>query len=263
MERGAPGVVLKPRGLDAYFPADCDHVSLRREIEVFAASLCRLSARRSKAQLRWATVHQESWEHAWKRFIKPRRVGKSFWVTPPWIAAPKFRRRRVITIEPGMAFGTGAHATTRSCLEFLEEIAGRLPAGFTALDVGTGSGILAIALAQLGAGKVLAIDHDPIAVRIARENVRANLAGRGVRVSGAKIHSVKQIFDVVAANLTTETILGLAGELERKVRPRGFLVLSGVLGRRAAPLRLRFAGRFQVVKQARSREWLSLLLQRK
>src|SRR5690606_5174970 len=128
----------------------------------FVGALSRLSPRAAKPRLQWKVIKQEDWEHSWKRFIKPRRVGRSFWVTPPWLEPPKFRRRRVITIEPGMAFGTGTHATTRGCMEFIEVIAGKREGqGFSALDVGTGSGILAIALALLGAAEVRAIDNDP------------------------------------------------------------------------------------------------------
>jgi ribosomal protein L11 methyltransferase len=262
MERGAPGVIITNSGLEAFFASDNDNAALRREVSRFAGEIVRLSATRSKPRLRWKMVRPQSWENAWKRFIKPRRVGKSFWVTPPWIDAPKFRRRRVITIEPGMAFGTGAHATTRSCMEFLEWASERLPAGFSALDVGTGSGILAITLSFLGAGAVHAIDQDPIAIGVARDNLRVNSVAGRVRLSGAELRTITDNFDVVAANLTVETILEIAGDLENKPHPGGFLILSGILHDKAAPVRRRFAARFRIVKQKRSREWLTLLLRR-
>ena len=263
MERGAPGVVLKKNGLEAFFSAPLAGAALRRDIHRFVDAITRLSPRPGKPRLRWKIIRQENWEHAWKRFIKPRRVGKHFWVTPPWIAAPKFRRRRVITIEPGMAFGTGAHATTRGCIEFLEAAAERLDGRFSALDVGTGSGILAIALAFLGAGDIRAIDNDPVALRVARDNLRANGVARRIRLSAVKLSAIRAKFDLVAANLTAETILELAGELEKKVAPRGFLVLSGILQQKAAAVARRFAARFREVKRKRSREWVTLLLRRK
>jgi SAM-dependent methyltransferase len=127
--------------------------------------------RRSKP--RFLKTPAETAEHL-KRFIR-RRVGKRFWVTPPWLTPPKFRSRQVITIEPGMAFGTGTHATTRGCLEFIEQVAVLLPGSkWTALDIGTGSGILAIALVKLGAKKIWAIDNDPVALVVAKENLRIN-----------------------------------------------------------------------------------------
>ena len=263
IERGAPGVVIKSRAVEAYFASELDRAPLRREIFRFVSALRPRLLRSTKPQLQWKFIRQESWEHKWKRFIKPRRVGKRFWVTPPWIPSPKFRRRQIITIEPGLAFGTGSHATTRGCIEFLEWVADRLPAGFRALDVGTGSGILAIALHFLGAGAVRAIDNDPVAVEVARENLKANGIARRVRASRTDLQSVAEHFDVVAANLTAETILELAPALARKVRRGGYLVLSGILQRRAAAVRRCFSARFRAVKQKRSREWITILLQRK
>ena len=264
IERGAPGVVLKKKGLDAFFAATLDGASLRGDIKRFVAAIAPLSPRASAPRLSWKVIGQENWEHSWKRFIKPRRVGKSFWVTPPWLEPPKLRRRHVIIIEPGMAFGTGTHATTRSCMEFLETVAGRLGARkYSALDVGTGSGILAIALALLGAAEIRAIDNDPVALQVARDNLRANAVAHRVRLSGAKLNVLGGKFDVVVANLTAETIGELARDLEKRVAARGFLVLSGILHPKAAIITRTFAGRFRVIKRKRSREWMTLLLQRK
>ena len=264
IERGSPGVVLKKNGLDAFFAATFDGASLRGDIDRFVAAIARLSPRARAPRLAWKVIGQENWEHSWKRFIKPRRVGKSFWVTPPWLDPPKLRRRHVITIEPGMAFGTGTHATTRSCLEFIELVAGRLGAKkFSALDVGTGSGILAIALALLGAAEIRAIDNDPVALRVARDNLRANAVARRVRLSGVKLSALKEKFDVVAANLTAETIRELAGDLKKRVAASGFLILSGILHQKAGAVARALSGGFRVVKRKRSREWMTLLLQRK
>ncbi|MGH7852302.1 MAG: 50S ribosomal protein L11 methyltransferase [Candidatus Binatia bacterium] len=264
IERGAPGVIVKKNGLDAFFAAPLDGALLRGDINRFVGAVARLSPRAQRPRLQWKVVRQENWEHSWKRFIKPRRVGKSFWVTPPWLEPPKFRRRRVITIEPGMAFGTGTHATTRSCMEFLEVIAGRLGAKkFSALDVGTGSGILAIALARLGAAEIRAIDNDPVALQVARDNLRANAVANRVQLSGAKLSALRKKFDVVVSNLTAETILELAGDLQKKVAARGFLILSGIWHQKAGVITRAFASRFRVIERKRSREWVTLLLQRK
>jgi len=264
MERGAPGVVLKKRGLEAYFARSRDDAALKKDIRRFLAAIARLSSNGGKPRLHWQVIGAENWQNSWKRFIKPRRVGKSFWVTPPWLAPPKFRRRQVITIEPGMAFGTGTHATTRGCLEFLERVAesfgGR---AFTALDVGTGAGILAIALVKLGARKVWAIDNDPVALEVARENLRLNSVAERVHLSGQRLSAIRKKFPLVVANLTAETIEGLAGQLERKVAARGCLILSGILHQKAGAVARRFTGGFRVLKRQRRKEWATLLLQRK
>jgi ribosomal protein L11 methyltransferase len=191
-------------------------------------------------------------------------VGKRFWVTPPWLVPPNFSQRQVITIEPGMAFGTGTHATTRSCLEYLEQVAGFFGARpFTALDLGTGAGILAIALVKLGARQVWAIDNDPIAIEVARANLSANDALKRVRLSGKSLHQIRGRFPVVVANLTAETLVDLAPTIEHKVAARGFLILSGILHSKANAIARRFGSQFRIVKRRRRQEWLTLLLQRK
>jgi len=264
IERGSPGVVLKKDSVQAYFLKSAASPSLRREVRRFIDALARLSPRRRKATLAWKVVKQEQWQDSWKRFIKPRRVGITFWVTPPWLKPPKFRRRMVITIEPGMAFGTGTHATTRGCMEFIEAARDRLGAGeFSALDVGTGSGILAIVLALLGARPIYAVDNDPLALQVARENLRANGIAAKVHLSGAALGALRRRFELVVANLTAEAILQLAGALEKKVAGKGFLILSGILHHQAGAVAARFAASFRLRQRKRSREWVTLLLQRK
>ena len=163
-----------------------------------------------------------------------------------------------------MAFGTGTHATTRGCMEFLELAAVRLRRGeFTALDVGTGSGILAIALARLGARAIWAIDNDDVALTVARENLRANGVAKRVHLSGIKPSGIKRTFSVVVANLTVETILTVAAAFEKKVAPKGYLILSGILHQKAGEITRRFGVKFKTVKRKRAREWQTLLLQRK
>jgi len=264
MERGSPGVVLKRRAVEAYFPINRGAAMLRRAIRTFVLNVAKIQSRSSTPRLSWRIVRPENWQNGWKRFIRPSRVGKQFWVTPPWLTPPKFRTRQVITIEPGMAFGTGTHATTRGCLEFIEQVAARLPpAQFTALDVGTGSGILAIALAKLGAKRVWAIDNDPVAIEVARENLAINGVADRVELGGTPLGRLKRKFPVVVGNLTAETIVELAGAMEAKVARRGFLILSGILHIKAASVLRCFLPRFRVVKRQRAREWVTLLLQRR
>ena len=264
IERGSPGVVLKRDGLDAFFPTSHDNAALRREIRRSVVKVTRLNSRAASPRLQWKFIKPENWKQSWKRFIKPRRVGKSFWVTPPWLEPPKFRRRRVIVMDPGMAFGTGTHATTRGCMEFLEVVAHKLAGKkFTALDVGTGSGILSIALALLGATEIWAIDNDPVAVKVAGENLRANRVAERIRLSEKKLVAIRRTFTVVVANLTAETMVELADALKKRVTPAGYLVLSGILYQQAAAVVRRFAENFRLIERRRKREWVTLLLRRK
>ena len=264
IEQGAPGVVMKRRGLEAYFRRSAGEAALKQSVQRFLGGIEKLHRRGTKAQLKWHVMGAANWHDSWRRFIKPRRVGKSFWVTPPWLTAPKFRARQVITIEPGLAFGTGTHATTRGCMEFLEQVADSLRGrSFSALDVGTGAGILAIVLVKLGAKRVWAIDNDPVALKVAKENLRANRAVDKVHLSGVKLGRIRRRFSVVVANLTAETIIDLAGAIEKKVSAKGYLILSGMLSQKAQMVIRCFRAKFRLVRQKRGREWTTLLLQRK
>jgi ribosomal protein L11 methyltransferase len=169
------------------------------------------------------------WAERWKEHFKPLPIGPRVWIVPSWeydFRAPS--GAVVITLDPGMAFGTGQHATTALCLELLE--AGLTePGSRRLLDVGCGSGILAIAAARLGCDEVLAIDNDPVAVSVAHENVAQNGVGEVVRASADDVAAVAQSFDWVVANIIAHTLIELARPLVERTRPGGSLVLSGVL----------------------------------
>ncbi len=265
IERGSPGVVVKRNGIEAYFRRSRTDASLKRAVRRFLRAIEGLDGHRRKLSAQWKIIKEENWHDSWRRFIKAQKVGRSFWVTPPWLPPPKNNRREVITIELGMAFGTGTHATTRGCLEFLEKAAGFLRGkDFAALDVGTGSGILAIALAKLGARTIWAIDNDPVALKIALENLSFNGVEKNVHLSGAELSRIRKSFSLVVANLTAETILGLADALAQKVAPRGFLILSGILHEQARTVTRRFGTEgFVLLRRKREKEWVTLLLKRK
>lgn len=163
------------------------------------------------------TEEQRDWVEAARDLLQPMNVGARFFLVPEWRddAAPPGRFR--ITINPGMAFGTGVHETTRLCLEALEDY---LEPGMTVLDVGTGSGILAEAAALLGAGMVIACDVDPVAVQIARARCGRSFAG-----SADAVHS--GIADLAIANISPEAVIQLAPDLMRSLRPGGILLASG------------------------------------
>jgi len=264
IERGSPGVVIRKNRVQAYFARPSEENLIRQDVRRFIQGIKGLFPDIDQSRLEWRIVKETDWNSSWRRFIKPCKVGKSFWVTPPWLTSPKFRRRHVITIEPGMAFGTGTHATTRGCLVFIERAVASLgQAPFSALDVGTGSGILAIALVKLGVKKVWAVDHDPIALKVARENLRINGVAKKVRLSGSEITQMRGSYPVVAANLTAGTILDLADGLENKVAREGFLILSGILHQQADGVVRRFTtGGLRLVRRRRENEWVTLLLRR-
>jgi ribosomal protein L11 methyltransferase len=264
MERGSPGVVLRKREVQGYFAGAESAPRLLRDLRRFLRGVKTVYAEVDEKRLRWRFIKDRNWNSTWQKFFTPQRIGSSFLVCPPWMAAPPLKGRHLITIEPGLAFGTGTHATTRGCMEFIERAARRLGrAGFDALDVGTGSGILSIALVKSGAKKVCAIDHDPVALRVARANLRANDAAGNVRLSDIGPARMRRSFSIVVANLTAETILEVAEQLVNKVAPGGFLILSGILHHKARDVMTFFVQRgFKTIRRKREKEWVTLLFRR-
>jgi ribosomal protein L11 methyltransferase len=161
---------------------------------------------------------------------------KIFSDKPSWRKWQRATRRPAgILIPAGMAFGTGEHATTATCLRLLSDLSGELPKdGFTALDLGTGAGILAIGAKALGANRVEAIDYDPVAVRIAKQNASTN-GFRTIKVSRGDVLklAIRRPFDVVLANLFSDVLIAAAQRIARAAKPGGWLIFSGVLRRQA------------------------------
>jgi ribosomal protein L11 methyltransferase len=265
IERGSPGVVIKRNEVQAYFACPEDSAIIRRDVQRFLRGIHGIYPEIGEDQLRWRILRDRNWNGAWRRFFSPQKVGQGFLVAPPWAKLPRLGRRHLIAIEPGMAFGTGTHATTRGCMEFIERVARSLGSKqFTALDVGTGSGILAIALAKLGASKVWALDNDPVALKVAEENITYNAVQKNVFRSAAPLSRLRKTFPVVVANLTAETILSLAGSLSKRVAPSGYLILSGILRPKTEQLARYFVSNgFRLIKLKEEKEWATLLLKRK
>jgi ribosomal protein L11 methyltransferase len=184
-----------------------------------------------------ATIKNEDWANNWKQHFKPVRIGTRLIIKPTWEEYAPAPGDIILQIDPGMAFGTGAHPTTKMCLESLERIyyhetpyavtAGFMP--LTVLDVGTGSGVLSIAAAKMGAEQVVAIDIDPDAVVVTGENLVLNGVEQCVSVSTTPLGNIAGDFSIVVANILAEELVRLATELVDRTLPGGFLILSGIL----------------------------------
>jgi ribosomal protein L11 methyltransferase len=197
----------------------------------------------------------QCWEAAWRDQFQPVRVRDRWSVQAPWHGpAPGYR---VIEIEPGMAFGTGLHVTTQMCLDWM---ATAPLDGKAVVDVGTGSGVLAIAACTAGAATVVAIDCDPVALRSARRNVARNgVAGRVHLIQGRNLAGLRLDSAVVLANLTTSGVSVLAAELRDRQSPGGTLVASGIASEKAGDVesRLRSLG-YHICLRRDVRNWTSL-----
>ena len=235
-ELGALGVVEEetpgtPARLRAFFADTADTATLTTRLDRYLASLRELGFD-GAGRTTMAPVAEEDWAEAWRAHFSPMNVGRSLVIAPPW-ETPRAPGRLVITIEPGRAFGTGQHGTTSGCLQLLEDALGRcLPA--RAVDVGTGSGILAVAAARLGVASVLALDSDPDAVAAALANVARNHVADRVRcVLGDAATLPVEPAPLVVANLLAAAHLQLAARYAEWVEPGGALLLGGLLDHEA------------------------------
>jgi ribosomal protein L11 methyltransferase len=230
------GVVIR-----AYFRPEDYGTWQRQELQDYLKRLSNYELYPLGLEIR--QVAEEDWAEAWKAHFKPLKVTERLVIRPPWEEYVTGPGETVITIYPGMAFGTGRHASTRLCLRALEEVwgQGRPRAGspWEVLDVGTGTGILALAAARLGA-TVLAIDLDPEAVAAALENVRLNQLLDRVWVEETPLTSLRQQFGLILANITAPDLLQLAEALTARLVNQGVLIISGFLAGDAPGLSSRY-----------------------
>jgi len=195
-------------------------------VNKYAESLRKLDKNEIEVKVELTKIKEEDWSRNWKKTFKPIQVTNRIIIKPSWIKK-RFPKKLVIEIEPKMAFGTGEHSTTRLCLGALEK---SLKTGDRALDLGTGSGILAIAAAKLGASYVLALDIDPDAVSNARENFKRN---RVQKIIDLKLGTLSckisdDGFDLIVANLTKTQIVKFFEGMNRVLKKGGIFVLSGI-----------------------------------
>jgi ribosomal protein L11 methyltransferase len=248
--------------LRCYLPRSRTLPALIRTLRASVHSLARFGLDPRPALVRSRLVAARRWATAWRAWVHPVRVG-SLLITPSWIPAPP-GHRTVIEIDPGMAFGTGMHPSTRLGLRGLIGYLGTLKKErpLTVIDVGTGSGILAIASARLRAGQVWAVDNDPVAVDAARANVRQNGVARRVRVSrGEGLRGIRVRADLILANIVAETIISLLPAVLRRLAPTGVFIGSGIVAPRLPELlRAAKAAGLRKMDVLREGEWRAVVL---
>lgn len=234
--------------LRAWFPAGGP--DLRDDVE---RALGHMSLLLPLPRPAWKIVDDQDWANAWKAHYRPLRIGRRLLIRPAWIDVEPASDTLEIVLDPGMAFGTGTHPSTQLCLRAMER---HLRPGDQVLDLGCGSGILAIAAARLGAARVLALDNDPVAVTAARNNLALNPSICGVCVQGGSLSTLQrseQRFDLIVVNILAPVIVDFCDSgLARVLQPGGCGIFSGIIGDQvgeveAALLRcgLKPAGRLQ------------------
>lgn len=259
MEAGAGGVVETARGVrTAYLPAD-EHGAQRVDrIAKAVADLARFGLDPGPAAVTYRKVGEEAWAHAWKEHFHPVRVSPRIVVRPTWRDYAPHQGEIVLDLDPGMAFGTGTHATTRLCLQALDR---RVAEGSVVFDVGTGSGILAIAAAKLGSARVVACDTDPVAVRVAKENVHRNGVDACVEViegSWPQLIEEGRRADVLVANILASVIEAMIPDVPALLNPGGCLIASGIAAFRRSGVVAAFRRhRWHIEGEYEDEEWVA------
>lgn len=255
IDRGSPGVWEDEQDgkgiLKAYIPADS---SLNRK---------KIDLNKELKKYSWTSTvslfDNQDWLTKWKEHIKPIRISQRLIIKPTWKKIARKPGRIIVEIDPGMAFGTGSHASTMMCLKAADRLANVIK-GSSILDVGTGSGILAIAAARLGAKQVVGIDIDPEALKVARENVRLNNVNKKVVISTKPLEKINGKFLVIFANIIAEELIKIAAPLKAKMVDNGFLILSGILQERADEVVPVYKGLgFRFFKAYTKGEWVCLI----
>ena len=251
----------RPSIVRAYVPAR-DPLAAERAAADAAEALGHLQAfgLRPIGELTTRIVHEADWAEAWKAHFPVLRIGRRIVIKPTWRDHDAAPDDVVLDLDPGMAFGTGLHPTTRLCLAAIEALADRgVLAGTRVLDVGCGSGILAIAALRLGARSALGVDTDPVAIEATVANARRNRLVRRLQAHPGSLPTGEPAHDVVLANLIAGLLVTLAGALRDELRPGGTLLASGIFIDRVSDVEVALAAAGLDVRGRTSEgDWIAL-----
>ena len=244
----------KEPGVTGYFADTTDAANRCRELE---KGLQQLETRTGiTTRTTYSRLDEADWAEAWKEYFWPEKVTERIVVKPTWRDYPAEPEEVILEIDPGMAFGTGTHATTALCIQLIE---GHLAAGSSFLDVGTGSGILMIAAAKLGAATVCGVDNDPVAVTVAEKNLTVNQINHFRLSTGNLVDAVHQRFDLVVANILAEVILRLLPQVATVLADDGIFICSGIImAKRDAVLEGLSNGGFTVIEVREKDGWVAI-----
>lgn len=248
LEYGAEAAVIK-----AYFSEDEKIEDIVSNIKSKLEDIKTEGIDIGEGRVLYALVKEEDWANNWKKYYKPTNIGKSIVIKPIWEEYSASESEKVVELDPGMAFGTGTHETTKMCIEALENT---VKENSVIYDIGTGSGILAIVAAKLGAKEVLGVDLDPVAVDSAIENVKYNNLDNIRIIQGNLVDVVEGQADIVVANIIAEIICVLVDDVKKVLKPGGTFISSGIIHERREMVTNKLINSgFEVVKTDKDGEW--------
>ncbi|WP_174721364.1 50S ribosomal protein L11 methyltransferase [Streptococcus periodonticum] len=218
---------LNTVAITAYYPETANLEMIRQEVKERLAQLRDFGLDIGETQLTTQQLAEEDWADNWKKYFEPARITHDLTIVPSWTDYEVTTGEKIIKLDPGMAFGTGTHPTTKMSLFALEQV---LRGGETVLDVGTGSGVLSIASSFLGAKEIFAYDLDDVAVRVAQENIALNAGTENIHVAaGDLLKGVDIEADVIVANILADILVNLTDDAYRLLKDEGYLIMSGII----------------------------------
>ncbi len=213
--------------ITAYYPDTLDIEEVKATLAARLADLTDFGLETGQVSLESQELAEEDWADNWKKYYEPARITHDLTIVPSWTDYEATAGEKIIKLDPGMAFGTGTHPTTKMSLFALEQV---LRGGETVIDVGTGSGVLSIASSLLGAKAIYAYDLDDVAVRVAQENIALNPGMDNIQVAaGDLLRGVDLEADVIVANILADVLIHLTEDAYRLVKDQGYLIMSGII----------------------------------
>lgn len=257
-EMGSTGFFERDRHIIAYFDEKNNAAAICDELNRFRDVL-KVSGLDHAFSFDFNLIPEKDWNETWKTQFEPIDAGDNFTILPPWVE--KITNRVNLIIDPGMAFGTGHHETTRTCLELIEKFS-KKGKEERFLDIGTGTGILAIAAAKLGFKDIVAVDTDPLAYDAAKRNVELNKI-RNVEIKLGDISGAEGKFDFISANLISETLISIAYEIKSRLDANGIVVLSGMLiGQEEDVINAMAEQGLHLVEKFNDGKWVTLIVRK-
>ncbi len=273
-EAGIPGVVIEDSEgcltneeipedrsiVKGYLPLDSTTADGIRDIVESLNRLGQYNLSKGNRDIKLTEIFEEDWAESWKKYYKPIKISEKIVIKPTWEEYQLKDKETIIEIDPGMAFGTGTHETTIMCIKALEKILERT-IGNVVIDIGCGSGILSIVSAKLGASKVIGIDIDSAAVKVATENIKLNRVEEKVKIiKGNLLNGITEKGDIIIANITSDVINNIIPMVSANLKVNGILILSGIIKERSCEIKeAAVRNDFTILEEHEEGEWVTMI----